>query len=751
MRHLLEKNKFIKIAAFLLAVIVLLSQGIVISGLRSKAERADKTYDIVIDYDEVAALAEQSDMDTVHWLGEFKKMGISKVGLAEESIMSLSENPDISVNGIVFDELRKRADWRKDYPREFLDIAENAGLTRFDVIVSAHGKEIADFLVNALENRIDEKKLNIYVGADGESAFAHIKSDPNTTLYTGKYKYMNSKKGGFTERIDIVSSKIMYISMGFLPEKIENIKAAGGTIVPRTYSYNRWNGKKFGEAVIREYERYGINPEYLIAGGEAVFGNDGDMNMARDYVIKHGVKVGLIENTTQRQNIVQNGILEAVRDSDYNAVRIFTVWNYIQNRYQYYGYPGAEEIENTLFRAVTERNVRLIYFKPFMETKNLHAYVTDPAEYERTLTRLHERLAEHGYRYDSALPIPPVEVPDFMQLLIGIASVLGVLILLAAAIPQLGSKVLIALGIAGAAGVSAAYIALPNSYVLLASFAACVVFGCMAMTYYVLQSRWVSEKLGRDAGMLRILLYGVVAVVVTAIIAVCGGIMTAAALSSTEYMLEIEIFRGVKPGQLLPIMYYVVFFFVVFSNDFMPSRAEPHPNGICAHKIGAGDGVTKQQIKDIINMPIKLWMVILLGVIAAIGYYYIQRTGHDSSIEVSTLEMIFRNKMEEILIARPRNKEFLFAFPSLMLMIYCAAKRYRLPTMLFGLFASTGAVSVINTFEHIRTPIALGFIRTAYSVCFGIILGIIAVLIFDIALRIARKIARKVSASVSSM
>jgi hypothetical protein len=61
------------------------------------------------------------------------------------------------------------------------------------------------------------------------------------------------------------------------------------------------------------------------------------------------------------------------------------------------------------------------------------------------------------------------------------------------------------------------------------------------------------------------------------------------------------------------------------------------------------------------------------------------RTGHDSSVEVSSIEMLFRNYLEDILIARPRNKEFLFAFPAIMLMVYTSVRRFKLWPILFGL------------------------------------------------------------------
>ena len=55
------------------------------------------------------------------------------------------------------------------------------------------------------------------------------------------------------------------------------------------------------------------------------------------------------EAKTQLQNIMQYGVSEVAVASDFDTVRVFSVWNYIQYRYQYYGYEGSKEIENTLF------------------------------------------------------------------------------------------------------------------------------------------------------------------------------------------------------------------------------------------------------------------------------------------------------------------------------------------------------------------------------------------------------------------
>ena len=137
-------------------------------------------------------------------------------------------------------------------------------------------------------------------------------------------------------------------------------------------------------------------------------------------------------------------------------------------------------------------------------------------------------------------------------------------------------------------------------------------------------------------------------------------------------------------------------------------------------------------------------MVLLGIVLLGVGYYYIERTGHDSAVEVSSFEMIFRNALEDILIARPRNKEFLCAFPAVMMLVYTSIRKFKLWPILFGLASVIGMTSVVNTFMHIRTPLYLGFYRTGYALVFGIVIGIIGIAVFEIGHMLYKKLERQI-------
>lgn len=701
-----------RILILLICFFVLVS-GISI-GNRIGIEKNNKNYDIVADFSELELLAAQEHKDVSSVLKQFRdELDITKIALQEENLMTLMEDTDMEVSAEIMDKVTKEADWKSQYPAEFINELEERGYDRYDVLVEMASAEAEEFVLSALEKRFEEE--DYFAVTAGNRAYAVIDGNSKNALYSQAYKFANSEKGGFIERMDIEASKIMYISLGLLPEKVEKIQSLGMEIIPRTLCYSGFNGEKYAEAVVDEYEKYGIKPEYMIAGGDGVIGNDDGIEFAKDYLDKNGITLGLIENTTQLQNIMQKGVEEIAESSDYNAVRVFSVWNYIQNRYQYYGYEGAKEIENTLFRAVTERNIRIIYFKPIKEKDDLYTYITDIEEYREMFDNLENRLAEHGFTYGSASVMKNHEVPYVQKLLMAFGCVAAAVLLLSSFIPmkRKGKLVLGALGAVGAVGAS--YV-IPNSFELLLSFASAVIFACLAVTLYTAASERMREQLTADAPLVKIMAVSACVLAASVLVALMGGMMTAAPLSATRYMLEIDIFRGVKLAQLLPIAYFAVVYLAYFG--FGKSKKSV--------------GVLEfHDLKDMMNMSVKVWMILIGALVGGVGVYYIMRTGHDSSVEVSNIEMLFRNYLEDVLIARPRNKEFLFAFPAVMMMVYTSVRRFKLWPIMFGLCGVIGMTSVNNTFMHLRTPLYLGFARTGYSLLFGLIVGVIGIVVFE--------------------
>lgn len=699
-----------KVLTLVLVLSVLVS--LISVGGRAAVEKENKSYDIVLDYNEVAAMAEQSDHDLSWWLAEFKAMGIHRVGITEESVLSLMEASDYPVSGEMMDVIQRDADWESDYPEELVRQMKEFGYNQYDLLIRTTSTEMFSFLSEAINERYASHRHLAY--SDGHQGFILLEGTPKDTLFTGKYNYLNTLKKPFGQKNDIVSSKLMYINFGLLPSKVEAVRTAGMEIVPRTASYKGWNDTAYAEAVVTSYDAVGGAPTYMIVGGESVLGFDDGIDFAKNYITEKNVTIGLIEDTTQLQNLLQYGVEDIIQSTGHRAVRIFSVWDYIQNRYQYYNYTGAKEIENTLFRAVVERNVRLIYFKPIREFKDQYVYVTDVEEYKTMFANLEERLEGHNLTFGQASVMENYQVRRLAKAAMGIGCVAAALLLLGALF-RVGKKTELLLFGIGALGVLGIFALKPGYGELIVSFAAAVLFPCLGILFLTRRSKENQLRWTSFPGVSKIIAQGSFCLLIAVAISLFGGMMTAAPISSANYLLEIDIFRGVKIAQLLPF----VFFAVAYLAEY----------GYQGNKVNGG----KLEINDvtgILNLNIRLWMLVLAGALGGVGYYYLMRTGHDSGVEVSNLEMIFRNALEDSLLARPRNKEFLFAFPSVFLMMYTAARKWPVWTAIFGLTSVIGLTSVVNTFMHIRTPLYLGLVRTGFSLGFGILIGIVAVMVF---------------------
>ena len=241
-----------------------------------------------------------------------------------------------------------------------------------------------------------------------------------------------------------------------------------------------------------------------------------------------------------------------------------------------------------------------------------------------------------------------------------------------------------------------------------------------------IDGEWVTANgttLGADNGI------GAAAILAAAVaISLAGAMLTAAPLSSTGFMLELGIFRGVKMAQLLPLAFFCLLF-VSYYGLFEKDRKNDH--------------LDPRDIFTALGWTIPMWAVLLMAAVGLAGYYYLARTGHETGVTISDTEMIFRNDLEYLLLARPRTKEFLVAFPGIMLAVYCAVRRLPFWTALFGLAGTIGLTSVCNTFMHIRTPLYLGFVRTAYSLLLGILVGAVMIVCFELLLRLCRGLAGK--------
>ena len=355
---------------------------------------------------------------------------------------------------------------------------------------------------------------------------------------------------------------------------------------------------------------------------------------------------------------------------------------------------------NILFRAVTERGMRLLILAPLEGDAGI---VADPGAYKTLVSDLAARLSPRGITLGdtfSALEAPAADrvlIAGALLLLVGAA-----VLLLKLAVPALPDGVTAALLSVGSVGVIALGLARPAAAMTLGSFAAALVGGCAAAR--LLFTVWRDETIVRRGAfsiylgvLLRLLLAGLL-----------GGLYVGALLSCRSYMLGFTVFRGVKAAQAVPLLAAAL---------------------ALVQAVRAGGGAILPKGKGRI-----LTLAVLAALLLCGGALLLLRSG-DAGGFVSAFELRARNWLERVLFVRPRSKEMLLAVPAAALFALSLRYKHALFGVVFGVCAALETVSVINSFCHIVTPLHVTLIRTALGALIGFVLGAAVCLLLHLLLR----------------
>ena len=136
--------------------------------------------------------------------------------------------------------------------------------------------------------------------------------------------------------------------------------------------------------------------------------------------------------------------------------------------------------------------------------------------------------------------------------------------------------------------------------------------------------------------------------------------------------------------------------------------------------------VAHENFRAFAEAPIRWGQGLLLLVGLSLVAYWLMRTGNEPSVGVASWELKLRALFEDLLIARPRFKEFLLGHPALVVAFFFLTGtplEAKIGQWLF-LPAVIGLASVMNTFSHAHTPIALSLLRTVHGMWLGVAIGL---------------------------
>lgn len=669
---------------------------------RIQQEESNKYYDIVIDFSSLQEMAEASDQPLEYWLEFFHDLGVDKLCVRDATVEKLAQRAEGNFYMSSIEDIRQTFGWEDQYPEEVAQWILDSE-RKDDVVAVSTDAALTAWVEEAFSQRYD-----------GEIVVFHGKNGSGYFCLAGSGK--------------ITGEMLSELSLGTLPEYAALAESCGYTLVPRTVTIENLNSEKFLRDIISDYEA--ANVPYMIGGGAAIPGYDDPetaQSLLLEYLDSNEVTLGVIETSDQSMNLNWSGLSELVSASDYNAVRLFSMWDYIQWRYQWYNYDGPEEITNSLYRAAYERNCRLIFLKMILKSEDDQVYITEPEAYESLIGDFTARMEQGGYTMKTLSSAGNHTVSPVLLILVAVGAIAAAMLLLLQIIP-LRPKYTYLLTAAGCLCAAVVLYVMPNTGRLILSMGGGIALPSLAI---VALAAWTNNsKVHRSS-----ILWGTLA---AAGIAFIGSLFASAPLSDSSYMLEMQLYRGVKIMQLMPLVVFVCYCLKVTLWD----------NHLALPELEAGS--RKQQrktiIQDFMELPVRMKTllfigagVVVLALVAAVGYYYLARTGHSDGVEAATLELQFRNFLEYYLPARPRTKEFLIGYPCLMLYIWAKRKDIPLLPFFLGLGGVIGLTSIVNTFLHIRTAFMLSLIRTAIGLGFGLVVGGVAVLAAELIYRQIKK------------
>jgi len=418
-----------------------------------------------------------------------------------------------------------------------------------------------------------------------------------------------------------------------------------------------------------------------------------------------GMTVGLVEDHQQYEHNPIPGF-DSLTSSNTMA-RVFYLYPEYAARYGAYGYDGAQEIENIFYRAVTDRNARVLWMTPFVSAETGEV-VGNLDEYAHVLQELEQRIGEHSITLGDSFSIVMPYSPNRALLLLaylGIAA--GGILLLESVVPL---KRWIGYALYGAAAMvtAAGWWLVPLLMQKGMAFGASVIFPCLAAKWLVFRVKQHPVGRGAEAVFGEVAFCSLTSLAITLLgAAFIGGI-----LSSSVYELVIQSFSGVKASQALPLLFGLF----ITARELIFQPGEPLRGQLL-------NGAKAVRRSGRLLLPVCA-VILVLGVVV-----FVLGTGDSGVLRGATPVLRFRNWLENLLPIRPRLKEFLIAWPALTVGVYLAGRAGRGWAAPFLFLACLGFADVTNTFCHIRASVLISTQRTLLGVLIGLVLGMAAILV----------------------
>ncbi|HOT27963.1 MAG TPA: DUF5693 family protein [Candidatus Ozemobacteraceae bacterium] len=473
------------------------------------------------------------------------------------------------------------------------------------------------------------------------------------------------------------------VGLGFSKEYLSLARECGLGIVLRIYNHPGLTAGAIRSMIAGLPDPADVSA--IVFAEEEVLGSRGALAATIDELTHRSYRIGWVEFNDQDG---MDALLEGLRgkrpfvrvhsigrkelDENYNVSRAIARW----------------------VRAVRERRLKMLYMRCFFQDKK--KFIGDLVQFNLDyLGAVVKRLQADGFqipRLDEQRRDEPRHMvgkaSPAERLAIGLALLLGVPLLLAATRWRYPAERDIWLTFGVAAGAwSILPVPLFIAFAGLVGAIAWSTLGCI----WAMGANEASMAAGKPASFgglagffLRLSLPGFL-----------GGALVAALHAETIYLLKFEQFRGIKLAFIAPLAWTAVWALRRYGGGLLTLFARP---------------LTVREL--------------FIGLAVGGGtLLYLLRSGNVTFLKPSAMEDIGRTFLENLLIARPRNKEFLIGYPAALFFLFFRRRGVSEILPVLALFMQMGQVSLVNTFCHFHSPLSLAFLRGFNGLWTGLLTG----------------------------
>lgn len=647
-----------------IAVVIALICAIRLCAVRIDVEQRNMTIEQAMDYESLISMAKNDGYDEATVMQMAKDAGINSFAVYDTTLNKLAQRGDVSLLTALAAQLY--------YPQLPAD-------TSFDYYVVGKKKTEVD-------PYFDEVKEDLQVRL-GNSRVRDF-SD-------GTYRILGLK-GAMPDLGDV--------NLGILSADANRISQQGFGVILRPTNYMNPDKSDIDRFFKRVDKIHGVTGIMFV--GKEVLGYTADTQIRADLLKYTADKLKerhlsfyMIEAANQLQYDQQEGMYSLADAVDYDTVRVYAMSKDELDKLD------EEEGAMRFYISDLERNCRVNLYPVYKRALRGTDRTTRTFAYVGLSS---SKLTERGYKLGKASIMDVYYPQRLLSAIISAGALLGILFTLNLIVPlsdrinRLLSFLAVIVGFVGEYTVSG-----PLFLQVLAI--GCAVSAPVAAVLILLDI-YSKREIKKKLSYLAVIRDGTIGLACAVVIAAIGGIFIAALLGDIRFFMEFDFYRGVKLTFVLPLVLTAL----AYLRRFPLLGIEVADGNSC-----------KEFVRKFLDVPVRMGTLIIIGALAMCAYIFVGRSGHTAGVPVPGIEVAMRRFLENVMFARPREKEFLIGHPAFFLMVASIYRKWPQLLHFFLVIASViGVGSMVETFAHIRTPFILSFIRGVNGWLTGTLIGI---------------------------